>query len=52
MRQTAIRFRLGQIVQANYQPGLHFKFPLINNIRKFDARVQTLDTEPERFLTV
>jgi len=50
--QTAIRFRLGQIVQADYQPGLHFKFPLINNIRKFDARVQTLDTEPERFLTV
>ncbi|MCP5424752.1 MAG: protease modulator HflC [Gammaproteobacteria bacterium] len=49
--ETAIRFRLGEIVQANYQPGLHMKFPLINNIRKYDARLQSLDTEPERFLT-
>lgn len=49
--QTAIRFRLGEIVQDNYQPGLHFKVPFINNIRKYDARVQTLDTNPERFLT-
>ncbi len=49
--ETAIRFRLGEIVQADYEPGLHFKVPFINNVRKFDARVQTLDTEPERFLT-
>lgn len=50
--QTAIRFRLGEIVQTDYQPGLHFKIPLINNVRKFDKRVQTLDSEPDRFLTV
>ncbi len=50
--QTAIRFRLGEIVQSNYEPGLHFKWPFINNIRKFDRRIQTLATEPERFLTV
>ncbi|MDQ2696540.1 MAG: protease modulator HflC [Pseudomonadota bacterium] len=49
--QTAVRFRLGEIVEANYKPGLHFKVPFINNVRKFDARVQTLDTDPERFLT-
>jgi len=50
--QTAIRFQFGEIVQANYKPGLHFKIPPpFNNIRKFDARVQTLDTDPERFLT-
>lgn len=49
--QTAIRFRLGEIVESDYQPGLHFKWPFINNIRKFDSRVQALDTEPERFLT-
>ena len=49
--QTAIRFQLGEIVQDNYRPGLHWKWPLINNIRKFDRRLQTLDTEPERFLT-
>lgn len=49
--ETAIRFRLGEIVGSNYESGLHAKWPFINNIRKFDARVQTLDTEPERFLT-
>lgn len=49
--ETAIRFRLGEIVASDYDPGLHVKWPFINNIRKFDARVQTLDTEPERFLT-
>lgn len=49
--QTAIRFQLGEIVQANYKPGLHWKWPLINTIYKFDRRLQTLDTEPERFLT-
>jgi membrane protease subunit HflC len=49
--QTAIRFQLGEIVQANYKPGLHWKWPLINNVRKFDRRLQTLDIEPERFLT-
>jgi len=49
--QTAIRFQLGEIIEANYKPGLHWKWPLINNVRKFDRRLQTLDTEPERFLT-
>ena len=50
--ETAIRFQFGEIVAADYEPGLHFKFPLINNVRKFNAQVQTLDTDPERFLTV
>ncbi len=49
--QTAIRFQLGEIVEANYEPGLHWKWPLINNIQKFDRRLRTLDIEPERFLT-
>jgi len=49
--QRAILFRLGEIVRTDYAPGLHFKVPAINNVRKFDARVLTLDVEPERFLT-
>lgn len=44
-------FRLGEIREADYEPGLHFKMPFINNVRKFDARILTLDVEPERFLT-
>ena len=51
-RQTAIRFQLGEIVEADYEPGLHWMKPLfINNVRKFDKRILTLDTRPERFLT-
>ena len=51
-RQLAIKFQLGEIVQSDYAPGLHVKAPWpINNVRKFDKRVLTLDTRPERFLT-
>jgi membrane protease subunit HflC len=51
-RQLAIKFRLGEIVASDYDPGLHFKAPWpINNVRKFDKRILTLDTQPERFLT-
>ena len=50
--ETAIKLRLGEIVASDYDPGLHFKVPLLNNIMKFDARIQTLDARPERFLTI
>jgi membrane protease subunit HflC len=51
-REVAIKFRLGEIVRSEYMPGLHFKAPWpINNVRKFDRRILTLDTAPERFLT-
>ncbi|MFV0542433.1 MAG: protease modulator HflC [Marinicella pacifica] len=47
-RETAIKFKFGEVIQAGYEPGLHFKWPIINNIRKFDKRIQTLDNKPER----
>jgi membrane protease subunit HflC len=51
-RQLAIKFRLGEIVDSEYAPGLHFKAPWpINKVRKYDKRILTLDTQPERFLT-
>lgn len=49
--EYAIKFQLGRIVKADYQPGLHFKLPFVNNVRKFDRRVLTLDTNPEQMLT-
>jgi membrane protease subunit HflC len=49
--EKAIKFRLGEIVKDDYEPGLHFKLPIINNVKKFDARIQTMDARPERFLT-
>ena len=50
-RQKAILFRLGEIVRTDLEPGIHFKFPLIYNVGKFDGRILTLDEAPERFLT-
>ena len=49
--EKAIKFRLGEIVRSDYEPGLHFRIPLINNVKLFDARIQTMDSRPERFLT-
>ena len=49
--EKAIKFQFGEIVNSDYQAGLHFKFPFINNVKKFDARIQTLAEKPEQFLT-
>lgn len=51
-RQAAIRFRLGEVVALHTTPGLYFKVPLIENIRIYDTRIQTLDTkDAERIQT-
>ena len=39
--ELAIKFRFGEIVRADYEPGLHFMVPLVNNVRKFDKRILT-----------
>lgn len=49
--ETGVVLRLGEIVEADVGPGLHFKTPFINSVRKFDSRLQTLDADPERYLT-
>jgi membrane protease subunit HflC len=49
--QTALLLRLGEIVHADFKPGLHFKIPVIQDVVKFDKRIQTLNAQPERFLT-
>ena len=51
-RERALLFRLGEIIKEDIPPGLHFKYPLINNAKFFDARILTLDAQPESFLTV
>ncbi len=51
-RERAILLRLGEIEKTDFEPGIHFKIPFINNVRKFDGRVLTMDAEPETFLTV
>lgn len=49
--ERAILFRFGEILRTDYDPGLHFKVPIINNVRKYDGRVMTMDADTERFLT-
>jgi len=50
-RETALKLQLGEIKRTDYQPGLHFKLPIFQEILKFDERIQTLDAEPALFLT-
>lgn len=51
-RQNAVVFQLGEVKDVILQPGLQFKWPLIQNVRFFDTRIQTLDDpEPLRFIT-
>ena len=49
--ERAIKFRLGEVIKTDFKPGIHFKMPFINNVKKFDSRILTLDSKPERFLT-
>jgi membrane protease subunit HflC len=49
--EVALKLRLGEIVATDYKPGLHFLVPILNNVQTFDARIQTMDSRPERFLT-
>lgn len=49
--EKAIMFKFGEIVSSDFGPGLHWKVPFVNNVKKFDSRIQTMDSEPERYLT-
>ncbi len=50
--ERAVMLQFGAVYRADITPGVHFKKPFINDVIKFDARVLTLDTNPERYLTL
>lgn len=50
-REKAVLLRLGEIERTDFEPGLHFKMPFVNNVRKFEAREMALDAQPARYLT-
>ncbi|AJE22768.1 protease modulator HflC [Azotobacter chroococcum] len=50
--EKAVLLQFGRIVEADVQPGLHVKIPYVNKVRKFDARLLTLDSPTQRFLTL
>jgi membrane protease subunit HflC len=47
----ALQFQFGRIVRTDATPGLHFKLPIVQNVRLFDRRILTLDAPPARYLT-
>ena len=49
--ERAVKLRFGEIVEFDVSPGLHFKLPIVNAVRKFDARILTLDAAPQSYLT-
>ena len=49
--ERGVLLRFGEVVNPNIQPGLHFKIPFVNSVRRFDARLLTVDSQPERFFT-
>lgn len=50
-RERGILLYFGEIQQNDLQPGLHFKFPFVNTVRKFEGRIMNLDIRRERFIT-
>ena len=50
--ERAVLLQFGRVVQADVQPGLHVKVPYVNQVRKFDGRLLTLDAPTQRFLTL
>lgn len=50
--ERAVLLRFGKIVEPDVKPGLHMKIPYVNSVRKFDARLMTLDSTTSRFLTL
>lgn len=50
--ERGVMLQLGEIVNDDIEPGLHVKIPLVNTVRVFDARIQTEDSLPQRFLTL
>ncbi|MFQ6004121.1 MAG: protease modulator HflC [Woeseia sp.] len=50
-RELAIKLQVGEVVKSDYAPGLHFKIPVFQNVRKFPKRILTISDRPERIFT-
>ena len=50
--EKAILLNFGNLVDADIRPGLHFKMPIAEEVKKFDGRVLTVDASPETYYTL
>ena len=51
-RELAIKLQVGEVVKSAYKPGIHFKIPIIQTVRKFPSRIMKIDDEPQRVFTL
>ena len=51
-RELTIKLQVGEVVRADYEPGIHFKIPIIQTVRKFPSRILKIDDEPQRVFTL
>jgi membrane protease subunit HflC len=51
-RELAIKLQVGEVVEAGYEPGIHFKIPVVQTVSKFPSRILKIDDEPQRVLTL
>lgn len=50
-RELAIKLQVGEVVRSEYEPGLHFKIPFFQTVRKFPKRILTISDQPDRIFT-
>ncbi len=50
-RELAVKLRFGEVVGSEFEPGLHFKIPFVNNVRKFPKQIQTIRGAEEEIFT-
>lgn len=50
-RERALKLQFGKVVEADYDPGLHFKIPVVQDVRKFPRRILTIEDSPDRVFT-
>ena len=50
-RELAIKLQVGRVVESDYAPGLHFKIPIYQTVRRFPKRILTISDRPERIFT-
>ena len=51
-KEKALVTQFGEVIRPDVPVSIHLKLPIIQNVEKFDARLQSLDEEPDRILTI
>lgn len=49
--ERGVLLKFGEVVDSDLEPGIDFKVPFVDSVRKFDGRILTVDSTPERFFT-